>query len=127
MTINCSGEYFEFDPREWRCSECGGTGWRQVFQLHTWSGPNRKTVQVISREKYKELPAALHATSYDALHFVADAIHAGHTTGEAIAAYLATPLVTFRLRLNPDKPTAGPFADGHVNDSGDPNRHHATY
>jgi hypothetical protein len=25
----------EFDPREWRCSECGGTGWKPVFQLHS--------------------------------------------------------------------------------------------
>ena len=45
----------EFDPREWRCSECGGTGWKNVFELHIWSGPDTKTVQVITHEHYERL------------------------------------------------------------------------
>jgi hypothetical protein len=45
----------EFDPREWRCSECNGTGWKPVFELHTWSGPDTKAVQAITREQYDKL------------------------------------------------------------------------
>jgi hypothetical protein len=45
----------EFDPREWRCADCGGTGWKPVFQLHTWCGLSKTSVQQITRQQYDKL------------------------------------------------------------------------
>lgn len=39
----------------WRCGECDGTSWRQVYQHIVWTTGNNKTVKEISVEEYDQL------------------------------------------------------------------------
>ncbi len=52
LAARCDREY---DPREWRCSKCDGTGFVEVYELHTWRSANDKTVEQISHEQFERL------------------------------------------------------------------------
>ena len=45
----------EDDRRNWRCSECAGTGFAEVYELHTWVTRGRQTIERVSRERFEHL------------------------------------------------------------------------